>query len=145
VTFRLQRRLSHAAPTLDSPGIRRLARVVQKSGRQSGEMLIKIDRGTPRQDADALCDTCRHSRIRRGRRLEEELVICDALGMHPVQIIFKVTSCSDYIDDREPSYHELFEKAWILRPASKQRAAGFVRASDLTAKETALFFDDPGE
>lgn len=108
-------------------------------------MLIKIDRGTSIQEGEALCDTCRHSRIRRGRRLEEEIVICDALAMHPVQIIFKVTSCSDYIDDREPSYHELFEKAWILRPASKQRAAGFVRASDLSAKETACFFGDPME
>ena len=108
-------------------------------------MLIKIQRGTPLQEAEALCDTCRHSRIRRGRRFEEELVFCDALAMNMVQITFKVTSCSDYVDEREPSYQELFEKAWILRPASKQRAAGFVRASDLTARETARLFEDPTE
>jgi hypothetical protein len=108
-------------------------------------MLIKVYRGTAVQDGQPLCDTCRHSRIIRGRRLEEELIFCDAMMMRTVQINFKVTSCSNYVDDREPSYHELFEKAWILRPASEQRAAGFVRAADLNAKEASRFFADPTE
>ena len=74
-------------------------------------MLIKVYGGTQIQDGESLCDTCVHSRITRGRRLEEELVMCTALMMHAVQITFKVTSCSVYVDDREPSYHELCEKA----------------------------------
>ena len=108
-------------------------------------MLIKMYGGTHVQGGESLCDTCTHSRITRGRRLEEELVLCTALMMHAVQITFKVTSCSEYADDREPSYHELCEKAWILRPASKQRAAGFVRAADLSRDEARRLFVDPIE
>ncbi len=106
-------------------------------------MLIKVYGGTQIQDGESLCDTCVHSRITRGRRSEEELVMCTALMMHAVQITFKVTSCSVYVDDREPSYHELCEKAWILRPASKQRAAGFVRSADLSGEEAMRLLVDP--
>ena len=109
-------------------------------------MLIKITRGTPVQEEDALCETCRHSRVIRGRRLEDELVICGAMVVRAFRITFKVTSCTEYIDAREPSYSELFEKAWILRPPSKRRAAGFVRASDLSDDEAArLFAEHPDD
>jgi hypothetical protein len=30
-----------------------------------------------------------------------------------------------------PSYSELFEKAWTLKPCDSKRPAGFVRASEL--------------
>jgi hypothetical protein len=101
-----------------------------------GIMLIKIHGGTAVQHAESLCDTCRHARIVRGRRLDEELVICSAVVMETIRITFKVTDCSEYSDQREPSYHELLEKAWILQPASKRRPAGFVRAGDLSAQES---------
>lgn len=39
------------------------------------------------------------------------MVFCDAMTMHAVRITFKVTSCSDYLDAREPGFHELFAKA----------------------------------
>jgi hypothetical protein len=65
--------------------------------------------------------------------------------MHTVRISFKVTSCTDYEDEREPSYHELAAKAWILRPATRRRAAGFVRAADLDAKEARRLFMDPSQ
>jgi hypothetical protein len=105
-------------------------------------MLVKVYGGTAAQNNDSLCETCRHSRIIRGRRLDEELVICSAMPMRTVQITFKVTTCSDHLDDREPSYYELLEKAWILRPASRRRPAGFVRASDLNRREAARLFAD---
>ena len=105
-------------------------------------MLIKIHHGTPIQGDDTLCATCRHSRIMRGRGLDEEIVFCDATPMNTVRVTFKVTSCSDYSDDRLPSYHELMEKAWILQPASRRRAAGFVRASDLRERELARYLAD---
>lgn len=108
-------------------------------------MLIKVYGGTASQQVDSLCDTCRHSKIIRGRRLEEEVVFCSAIAMEPVKITFKVTTCTDYLDGREPTYHELLEKAWILRPRTKRRAAGFVRAADLTAEEARRFFADPTE
>jgi hypothetical protein len=108
-------------------------------------MLIKVYGGTRLQDGESLCDTCVHSRIIRGRRLEEELVLCTELTLNTVQITFKVTSCSEYADNREPSYHELCEKAWILRPASRQRAAGFVRAGDLSKDEARRLFSEPKE
>ncbi len=95
-------------------------------------MLIKIYRGTSAQTGESLCDTCRFSRIIRGRRLDEEIVLCTATMMDSsIPVSFKVTSCSEYLDDRQPSYQELFEKAWILRPATKKRPAGFVRSADL--------------
>jgi hypothetical protein len=102
-------------------------------------MLIKVRRGTPLNGSESLCDTCTHSRIVRGHRLEDEIVLCDGLAIHAIQITFKVTSCSDYMDDSEPPYHELLERAWILRPASQRRPAGFVRASDLRDEEMARF------
>lgn len=98
-------------------------------------MLTKVYGGTALQEAESLCDSCRQARIIRGRRLEEAIVFCDAIPMHPVRIPFKVTSCTEYTDDRQPGYHELLEKAWILRPASKRRSAGFVRAGDLERED----------
>jgi hypothetical protein len=106
-------------------------------------MLVKVYGGTTVGEGESLCDTCRHSKIMRGRRLEEEIVFCNALCMQTIRITFKVITCTDYIDDREPSYHELMEKAWILRPPSKRRAAGFVRSADLRGDEAARMFEDP--
>jgi hypothetical protein len=93
-------------------------------------MLMKVYDGTRVLEGESLCDTCRHSRIIRGRRMEEEIVICDAVFHGTLRVTFKVTSCSTYVDDREPSYEELMQKAWILRPASKRRPAGFMPAAD---------------
>ena len=94
-------------------------------------MRINVRGGTAKHDADTLCQTCRHSRITRGRKIDEELVFCDASHSATVQIGFKVTSCSDYADQRTPSYLELMHQAWILQPGSLRRPAAFVRASDL--------------
>ena len=62
--------------------------------------------GTPSGGESTLCATCRCSTIVRGRTLDEELVVCSALGLRGVQITFKVTFCSDYADMRQPSYME---------------------------------------
>jgi hypothetical protein len=101
-------------------------------------MLIKINGGTPVNGNESLCETCVHSMITKGRRLEEELVLCEAAPMQSIRITFKVTSCTQYLDAREPSYHELLEHAWILKPASTRRPAGFVRASELRYDERNL-------
>lgn len=103
-------------------------------------MLLKVHGGTPVQETGSLCETGRHARIVRGRRLEDELVVCGALVMEAVRITFKVTSCTEYDDDREPTYHEPFEKAWILRPQTKRRQAGFIRTADLSPAEARRAF-----
>ena len=103
-------------------------------------MKFKVYGGTPSHDAASLCSNCRFARIIRGHRLEEELVFCDATAMNALRVTFKVASCSNFLDDRQPTYHELLEQAWILRPASKRRAAGFVRASDLSEAEAMRMF-----
>jgi hypothetical protein len=100
-------------------------------------MLIKIYGGTRSGSGASLCETCRASRIVRGQTLDEEIVFCDATPMQSIRVGFKVTSCSDYADARQPTYLELLEKAWILTPASKRRPAGFVRASELQEEERA--------
>jgi hypothetical protein len=100
-------------------------------------MRVRVEGGTPLHAGESLCETCRWSRIIRGRTLDEEIVHCDASHMVPMRITFKVTSCSDYSDTRVPSYHELVQRAWILRPGTKRRQAGFVRGSDLGYRELA--------
>jgi hypothetical protein len=94
-------------------------------------MLIKVYNGTVSHTGESLCETCRNATITRGRRLEEEIVRCEAQPMTAVLIRFKVTECSAYIDARLPTYAQLLEQAWILKPASGRRLAGFVRSSDL--------------
>ena len=91
---------------------------------------MKIHDGTPRGEEKSLCETCRHSRIVRGRTLDEEIVSCD-LPMRAVLITFRVTSCTHYDDQRFPNPMELMQRAWILKTGPKGRPAGFVRASDL--------------
>lgn len=108
-------------------------------------MRIKVYGRSPVEGGETLCDTCRLAHVVRGKRASEELVFCQATPMQSIRITFRVRSCSDYVDHREPSFPELVEKAWILRPASHQRPAGFVRASDLKAEELARCLMDPAD
>ena len=94
-------------------------------------MQIKVYDGTVKNNGSTLCATCRHATIMRGRRLDEEMVQCNAMPMSNIRVTFKVTSCSSYNDVRQPTYLEMLEDAWILQPASKRRPAGFIRASEL--------------
>jgi hypothetical protein len=98
-------------------------------------MHIKIQDGTPAGGESTLCATCRCSTIIRGRTLDEELVVCSALGLRGVQITFKVTFCSDYSDKRLPSYMDMIQDAWILQPGSRKQPAGFIRGSELADEE----------
>jgi hypothetical protein len=99
-------------------------------------MLIKVYKGTTSQMGPSLCETCRNATITRGARLEEEIVRCEAQPMTtPVIIRFKVTECSAYLDTRLPTYGQLLEQAWILKPPNGRRPAGFVRSSELRDDE----------
>jgi hypothetical protein len=55
--------------------------------------------------------------------------------MRTVFIRFKVTECTAYLDARLPTYAQLLEQAWILKPDKGRRYAGFVRSSDLDEDE----------
>jgi hypothetical protein len=96
-------------------------------------MLVKVYRGTRIQEAENLCHTCRHAHIIRGTRDDDEIIMCGAAVMRTTRITFKVTECTEYLDHREPSYHELYEQAWILRRATRRRPAGFVRPKERDA------------
>ena len=98
-------------------------------------MRFKVYNGTQSNAESSMCNTCRHSTIVRGTRLDEELVLCRGLSMRGLQITFKVSACSSYSDQRLPSYMELMEDAWVLQPGTKRRPAGFVRGSELRDKE----------
>jgi hypothetical protein len=102
-------------------------------------MRLKVHGGTPLHNESNLCATCRNARITRGQALKEELVICRASHVHAERIPFKVTACSAYSDEREPSYYELLQQAWILQPGDRSRPAGFVRATDLRDAEVDRF------
>jgi hypothetical protein len=106
-----------------------------QQNRAERAMHIKIQDGTPAGGESTLCATCRCSTIIRGRTLDEELVVCSALGLRGVQITFKVTFCSDYSDKRLPSYMDMIQDAWILQPGSRKQPAGFIRGSELADEE----------
>ena len=69
-------------------------------------------------------------------------MLCEASHLRTTPITFKVTSCSGYDDQTTPSYFELLQQAWILRPSGRNRPAGFVRASDLRDEEFAQYMAD---
>jgi hypothetical protein len=98
-------------------------------------MHIKVQNGTASGGGGSLCNTCRFSIIVRGRSLDEEIVQCHAMSMRSARVMFKVTFCTAYNDARRPSYMQMMENAWILRPGSKKRPAGFIRGSDLNQEE----------
>lgn len=98
-------------------------------------MRLKVYNGTVANSDGSLCNTCRHATIIRGRRLDEEIVQCQAIAMITTRVTFKVTSCSAYNDARLPTYMQLLEEAWILQRGSKKRPAGFVKSSDLHDEE----------
>jgi len=105
-------------------------------------MRINVRNGTPVHDQTTLCTTCRHSRITRGRKLDEELVFCGASHFATTHITFKVTSCSGYSNQTEPTYFELIQQAWILQPGSRRKPSGFVRASEIEDEGFALAMRD---
>jgi hypothetical protein len=98
-------------------------------------MKLKVYGGTTCHSENTLCATCTHSRIIRGRSLDEEIIDCRVVGYGHRQITFRVTACSDYADSRLPSIMELMEQAWLLRRGSKRRPAGFIHGRDLRADE----------
>jgi hypothetical protein len=98
-------------------------------------MRIRVYGGTPTQSGESLCESCKHATITRGRRLEEEIVRCEAQAVGTTVVTFVVAECSAYLDVALPSYPQLLEKAWILRPREGKRAAGFVRSCDLPPNE----------
>ena len=98
-------------------------------------MLRKIYGGTARSDQKSLCSNCRFATIVRGQTMDEEVVHCQSVTTRGMQVTFKVTSCTSHSDMAQPTYMQLLEDAWILKPASKKRPAGFVKNSELKAEE----------
>jgi hypothetical protein len=105
-------------------------------------MHLKVQNGTASSGESSLCNTCRFSTIVRGRTLDEEIVQCHAISMRSMRVTFKVTFCTAYNDARRPSYLQMVEHAWILRPGSKKRPAGFIRGSDLKQDELSAIMVD---
>lgn len=99
-------------------------------------MRFTVRNGTVRHDEPSLCRTCAHASIVTGETPDQRIVECRLSYRHSRQITFRVTSCTDYIDGSQPSYIELVQRAWILRPyATRRRPAGFVRGRDLSSGE----------
>jgi hypothetical protein len=113
----------------------RMAAGVQPHRLGERSMRVKVHNGTVSDGGSALCASCRHATIIRGRTLDEEIVQCHSGPMTSIQVRFKVTSCSAYDDERLPTYMQLMEDAWILQPGSKRRPAGFIRSRDLRYEE----------
>ena len=98
-------------------------------------MRMKIHGGTALNSERGLCASCRFATIVRGRKLDEEVVHCNSITTRGMRVPFKVTSCTSHSDLDQPTYMQLLEDAWILKPGSKGKPAGFVRNSELQAEE----------
>ena len=98
-------------------------------------MLMKIHGGSTRNDLKSLCSNCRFATIVRGQTLDQEVVHCQSVTTRGMRVTFKVTACTSHSDLNQPTYMQLLEDAWILKPASKKRPAGFVKHSELKAEE----------
>ena len=98
-------------------------------------MRMKIHGGTALNNEKSLCATCRFATIVRGRTLDEEVVQCQSITTRGMRVPFKVTSCTSHSDIDQPTDMQLLEDAWILKPGSKGKPAGFVRNSDLKREE----------
>ena len=109
---------------------------------EGSRMLRKIYGGTALNNEKSLCSTCRFATIVRGRALDEEVVHCQSITTRGMRVTFKVTSCTSHSDMDQPTYMQLLEDAWILKPGSKKRPAGFVRNSELKAEEMELIMKE---
>src|ERR671913_1092490 len=109
---------------------------------QVRSMRMKIHGGTARNDEKSLCSKCRFATIVRGRALDEEVVHCQSVTTRGMRVTFKVTFCTSHSDMDQPTYMQLLEDAWILKPGSKKRPAGFVRHSELKAEEMELLMKE---
>jgi hypothetical protein len=98
-------------------------------------MRTKIHGGTVLNGEKSLCASCRFATIVRGRTLDEEVVHCNSITTRGMRVTFKVTACTSHSDIDQPTYAQLLEDAWILRPGAKGKPAGFMRHSELQAKE----------
>lgn len=109
-------------------------------------MRISVRDGTVRHDEPSLCRSCTHASTVCGETPDQRIVDCRLSYRHTRRITFRVTSCTDYADSSQPSYLELIQRAWILRPyATKRRAAGFVRGRDLSPREFQRVMGEVGE
>jgi hypothetical protein len=99
-------------------------------------MRFTVYNGTVRHDQPSLCRTCANASIVHGETPDQRIVDCRLSYRHARRIVFRVTSCTDYVDGSQPSYLELLRRAWILRPyAPRRHAAGFVHGRDLSPRE----------
>lgn len=105
-------------------------------------MRLKIEGGTTAHSEPSLCLTCRYATIVRGAALRDEIVECRHLAEGHNRIPFSVTFCNAYVDRTHPSIHDMEEIAWVLRTDTKRNQVGFVRASDLKAKDRFVLSDD---
>ena len=79
-------------------------------------------------DQKSLCSNCRFATHRPGQTLDEEVVHCQSVTTRGMRVTFKVTSCTSHSDMDQPTYMQLLEDAWILKPASKKAASGLRQA-----------------
>ena len=105
-------------------------------------MRMKVHGGTVLYGDNSLCASCRFATIVRGRTLDEEVVHCGSITTRGMRVPFKVTSCTSHSDINQPTYAQFLEDAWILKPGSKRRPAGFVRHSELKAEEMRAIMDE---
>ena len=105
-------------------------------------MRMKIHGGTAANGEKSLCSRCRFATIVRGRTLDEEVIHCQSITTRGMRVMFKVTWCTSHSDMDQPTYMQLLEDAWILKPASKRRPAGFVKHSELKAEEMQMIMEE---
>ena len=79
---------------------------------------FRIIDGTDREPEGiaGLCTNCVNAQIIKGRSLTDLRVFCvfQRWGEPPMQITTRVTRCSAYMDNKQPSQQTLEKRAWTL-------------------------------
>ena len=118
-------------------------------------MKIKVDKGTPLHAARSLCETCSHSTIVKGEKLDEEVVVCHQIGMNGQRITFKVTECNSWEQKHRVRVSEMAKIAWIINTDTKVGPIGFmspakrkekgIKVGDLETPDGTKHYDPAGE
>lgn len=87
-------------------------------------MRLKVYRGTPRHSEYALCNSCSHSRIIKGERLDDQRTYCNHFA-EEIEVPFKVLECNQWSEKNKANIQDMAKMAWVIAP-KKGDKPGFV-------------------
>ena len=94
-------------------------------------MKLKVLRGTTAHDTRPLCESCSHSRIIKGERLDDHITYCCYINDRIVP--FKVLECNAWEEKNKVGMHEMAKMAWVITGDKKGGKPGFMSPNERKA------------